>query len=308
MTSTTPSRWTWALAGGYLAALVWAYWTTLAELTRRWSVEPMYSHGYLVPAFAALLLYLKREKMDLSRWSPSWWGVLVVAAAMAARAAAAFYSVHSPDRFSLLVAVAGMVLAVGGWAALRWAWPAVAFLLFMIPLPAGMDTLLTRPLQRFATLASANVLQTLGFVAEPEGNVILLQHGELGVEEACSGLRMFMTFCALTVAIAMLAERSWVQKGLILLSAFPLAMVCNVARISGTGVVHETLGEEAARVLFHDLAGWLMIGLAGVLLVTELWVLAYLFPRVKDELPRTGKTWGVAAASRRPPTSVPTKS
>ncbi|MFO1532156.1 MAG: archaeosortase/exosortase family protein, partial [Thermoplasmatota archaeon] len=52
----------------------------------------------------------------------------------------------------------GAALA-GGRTALRWSWPALAFLLFMVPLPFRLEKALAHPLQRVATLASTYALQ-----------------------------------------------------------------------------------------------------------------------------------------------------
>src|SRR5206468_3303453 len=89
---------------------------------------------------------------------------------------------------ALLPCVAGLVLLAAGWRALRWAWPAILFLGFMVPLPHRVEVALAHPLQRVATAASTYALQTLGFVAFSEGNVIRLGQVRIGVVEACSGL------------------------------------------------------------------------------------------------------------------------
>ena len=39
------------------------------------------------------------------------------------------------DIDSLFPFLIGMTLAIGGWKALRWAWPSILFLLFMVPPP-----------------------------------------------------------------------------------------------------------------------------------------------------------------------------
>jgi exosortase len=264
-------------------AMAWTYWPTFAEMARRWTVEPTYSHGYLVPAFVALILWYRRDQIHLDQFTPNWWGLAIVLGGTAIRVAASYFSIHSPDRFSLLPTLVGLCVGLGGWAAFRWAWPGIVFSVFMIPLPAGFDGILAHPLQRLATLASAHVLQTLGFVAETEGNVILLRSGELGIVDACSGLRMFMTFCALSTAVAIVVQRSWLQKILIAVSAFPLAMVCNLARITVTGIAYETLGSVAAQFLFHDVAGLMMILMAVGLLLLELKLLSLLFVNARDE-------------------------
>ena len=49
------------LLGG---ALVWVCWPGLAAMVEKWSQDPRYSHGFLVPAFAGFLLWYRREQLD----------------------------------------------------------------------------------------------------------------------------------------------------------------------------------------------------------------------------------------------------
>jgi exosortase len=256
----------------------WAYWSTLVDVKRHWDSDPLYSHGYLVPGFAALLLWLRKDMLRGQNLRPSVWGLALVALGAAMRLVPLWYGFTVADRYSILPTLAGLCMVFGGWPALRWAWPGVAFLLFMLHLPAGVDQWLAAPLQRVATLASTNALQTLGFFAVAEGNVILLSGSELNVAEACSGLRMLMTFCAMTTAVAVVTHRSLLQRLLLVASALPLAVVCNVARITLTGALQETVGQgEASHLVFHDVAGWLMIAMGLVLLWLELAILNRLF-------------------------------
>ena len=62
------------------------------------------------------------------------------------------------------------------------------FLSFMIPLPWRIENALGPPIQWLATLASTFTLQSLGFMAFAEGNVIQLNDAHIGVVEACSRL------------------------------------------------------------------------------------------------------------------------
>jgi exosortase len=285
------------IVAGILALFGWAYWSTLVDVKHHWDSDPLYSHGYLVPGFACLLLWLRKDLLKDKVLQPSAWGLALLIVGTAMRIIPLRYGFSVADRYSILPTLAGICLGLGGWAALRWAWPAVAFLLFMLHLPAGVDQWLAAPLQRIATAASTNALQTLGFFAVSEGNTILLSAGELSVEEACSGLRMLVTFCAMTTAVAVLAQRSWLQRIIIVASSLPLAVVCNVARITLTGVVHETLGPDMARYVFHDLAGWLMILMGLALLWLELAVLGRLFTPVSASRPVYGMPSGVAGGS-----------
>jgi exosortase len=252
---------------------LWSYWPTLTGLRQEWASDPQYSHGYLVPVFALWLLWNRRGTAAGQAFRPSWLGALVLALAVLMRAAAGYYYAFWPERLSLLVALAGLALAAGGSAALRWAWPSVLFLAFMLPIPGS---LLTGPMQRVATAGSVAALQTLGFPAVADGNVILLSHSDLGVVEACSGLRMLIVFFALSTAVAVVYPQAAWRRALVLLAAVPIALACNILRITATGVAHETVGAEAANFIYHDVAGWLMIVVGMALLWAEVRLLGWL--------------------------------
>jgi exosortase len=160
-----------------------------------------------------------------------------------------------------------------------WAWPSIAFLLFMIPLPGRLEGFLADPLQRLATIGSTNVLQTLGFFAQSEGNVILLSDGEaLGVVDACKGLNMLVVFLALSTGVAILISRPWYYRCLILAGSIPIALLCNIIRIAFTGVLTETVGADVAQFVFHGWpSGGLMIVMALAFMALELWILSRLF-------------------------------
>src|SRR5262249_36552352 len=155
------------------------------------------------------------------------------------------------------------------------------FLFFMVPLPYRVEMALGYPLQRIATLSSTYALQTVGLPALAEGNVILLEGYKIGVVEACNGLGMMFMFFAVAVGSVLVADRGPVVKGVVILSAIPIAVAANVARISLTGLLHETIGGRVADAVYHDFAGWLMMPLALAVLGAEFWLLARLF--VEDE-------------------------
>ena len=128
----------------------------------------------------------------------------------------------------------------GGWRALGWAWPAIAFLVFMIPLPFRFEAALAHPLQRIGTIMSTFALQTIGMTAYSEGNVIVLGEVRIGVVEACSGLNMLMTFFALSTGVAILMQRSPLERMIVFVSAVPIALATNILRIivTASDVIH----------------------------------------------------------------------
>jgi exosortase len=268
--------------------VLWSYWPTLSAMAQAWSHDPVYSHGYLVPLFAVVLLWLRRQKLAGASFRPEWrWGCALLFLAVALRLGGTYFYYPWFEAISLLPCLAGLCLLVAGRSGLAWSWPAIGFLFFMMPLPYRLETGLRQPLQRLATEASTYVLQTLGCSAFAEGNVIVLKNMRLGVEEACSGLSMLLVFLALATAVAMLIRRPLWEKGLILASAIPIAIVANVARITATGVLFHLDKSHEAQLVFHDLAGWLMMPLGLVLIGVELKVLGRLLavPQASKPLP-----------------------
>jgi exosortase len=249
--------------------LLWAYWTTLGGLAEAWAGSAEHSHGYLVPVFAALLLWLRRDQLQGFSAQPVRWGLALVALGVAMRLYGTYAYRVWFDQVSLVPCLAGLVLLLGGWGAWRWAGPSIAFLTFMAPLPHTVAILLTDPLQRLATVASTFCLQTFGLPAVAEGNVILINDVRLGVVVQCSGLRMLVIFFALSTAVALLMRRPLWERLTVVCSAVPIALATNILRITVTGVLHETVGPELANAVFHDLAGWLMMPVALLLLGLE---------------------------------------
>jgi exosortase len=263
----------WSLLG-LLALCAWVYWPAFAQLFRAWKTAE-YSHGFLVPLFAAYLLY-RRASLAPTSVRGQWWGLLLLLLGGGMLLGGAALGIDYLEATSLLPCLAGLAVLFGGWPALRWVWPGVAFLLFMIPLPFGLATAVSEPLRGVATQASGFVLQTLGLPVVVEGHTLLLGDHKIAVAEACSGLSMTFVFAALATAAAIVSKRPALDRVVLLLSAVPIAIVANVFRISLTAVAYRTVGKGWGDFIFHDLAGWLMMPLALGLLWGALKLLDFL--------------------------------
>lgn len=279
---------TWRVLGMVLAlglALVWCYWTTLEAMAQRWSTDPQYSHGFLVPIFALAVLWVRRGRFP-GAGNPSLPGLWVIISALVLGLVGVRMDIEAIDAASFLVCLTGLVLWVGGWPILAWSWPAIAFLAFMLPLPFRVEETIAHPLRRLATVASTYLLQTLGYPALAEGNVIQIEQLRLGVIEACSGLGMLVTLFALATAMALIVPGPWLDRWVLVLSAIPIAVLANTIRITATGVAFYSLESKALQEFFHDSIGWLMMPLALILLWLELRFLRALLPIV--ETPERG--------------------
>lgn len=260
--------------------LAWAYLPTLGELFQKWMSDPQYSHGILVPLFSIFLLYRSRDQAPTESKPMPWLGYSLLAVALTCRVVAALLLFMPLDALSLVLCLTGLVLVTGGGPLFRWTWPSLMFLLFMIPLPYQIERMLGAELQNIATIASTFVLQIFGQPAVAEGNRILIEEVRLGVVEACSGLRMLMTFAAFCVGAVLLLDRHWIVKGLVLASAVPIALLTNVLRITATGLAYVWLKNSSFKdrvvEFIHDFNGWMMMPIGLGFLLVELWVLKHL--------------------------------
>lgn len=285
-----------------LGVFAWSYGPTWLLLVRVWIREPDYSHGFLVIPVAAYFLWARRDRVPQALAGLAGMGFLVLLAACGLRVAAAAFYIDAVDAWSLLLWIAGAVWLFGGWRLFAWASPSLAFLCFMVPLPFRGERLLSYPLQRIATKLSCWALQILGQPAMAEGNTILLGDHQLNIEDACSGLRIFVSIMALAFAYIVLVRRTWWEKLLLLASTLPIALAVNAMRIVVTGILWQHVSGEAAAKFSHDLAGWIMIPLATALFGLVLWYLGRLFCPVERMVMQTLVRDAKARRARSAPT------
>ncbi len=267
-----------------VVSLFWAYWPTFVAMWGRWTTDPQYSHGFLVPLFAFVVLWSRRDLCPKEILKPSWWGLGFLLIAMLLRFSAAYLYLEPLDGFSLIPMLLGSTLLIGGWRLLRWTWPATCFLAFMLPLPYQVEVALAQPLRGLATVAGTFAMQTVGLPALSEGNLILIEGVRLEVLDACNGLGMLFTFFALSTAVALIIQRPLVDRMVILLSAIPVALIVNILRITITGIFYYHSGKEMGQFI-HDFAGWLMMPMALGLLWLELKFLSRLLVEVDSKSP-----------------------
>ncbi len=265
-----------------LATFLWTYWPTLVELVRAWDREPDYSHGFFVAPLAIYFLWARRDLFPGLPGGPCWLGLGLIGLSILTRIAAGWLYIDALDGWSIMVWFAGVAWLIGGRRVLWWALPSIGFLWFMVPLPFRAERIASYPLQTVATKVSCWVLQCLGQPALASGHTILLGEHRLQVEEACSGLRIFVGIVALAFAYVILVRRPWWEKGLLLASVLPIALIANATRIVVTGLLYQWAPKGAAVTFSHDVAGWVMIPYAAALFGLTLWYLGKLMREVEQ--------------------------
>ncbi len=266
----------WA-AAAVLLAVGLAYAPNLKSLVNIWWIEPNYSHGFLVAPIAAAILWQRRDTLAGLPIRPSLVGWVLLLGLLGMRFYA--YQVNQVwvENVTMVLTVAALTLALGGWRLLWWAAPALCFLIFLLPLPQTVNMALAGPLQSLATVASSALLVATGLPVVTQGNVIHLGDQPLEVARACNGLSILMSFVTLVTATVILARDfpMW-QRIVLLLSTIPIALLSNVIRITATAWCYHLFGSKFGDKIAHDTAGWMMMPLALLLVWIELKVMSWL--------------------------------
>lgn len=272
-----------ALVGGIAAAAIgWSFWPSLRVLIERWRGDDNYGHGWFVVPIALAILWQRRDRLDGIGSTPRLWTFFPLLGLLAVR----YWLYERNEQWiegAMIPAVVGaVVFALGGWKWLAWSWPALVFLLFMIPLPPSFNDVLAGSLQSVATYGSVSLLHLIGMAVISEGNVILVRDQRLEVAEACRGLSMLLSFATLITAMVILVGRPLWERIVLLLSIIPIALVCNILRITVTAIVYARSGHPVKEV--HDWAGIAMMPVALGLVLLEMQVMSWLVVEVEDDV------------------------
>ncbi len=268
----------WAAAGlvAVVAAYLWSFWPDLRDLWGVWQASEEYSSGLLVPFLAGYVAWCRRDELKDLVIRPSIWGLVLLVLALAMRPLGLYFLYSSAMRLSVVLAVVGLVLWLGGKDLFRRTWTILAFLFLMLPWPNRVQGQISRPLQAWSTSSAVFGLELTGYDVVQEGNIIRIGDTSVAVAEACNGLRMITAFVVISGLVALLVQRSWWQKLIVLISSLPIALICNSLRLALTSVAYTVIEGEQSRELFHRFGGYAMMPLALAVVVGELWLLSRL--------------------------------
>ncbi len=261
----------WIILILLLGGLVAVFWPILPELWAIWWEDSNNSHGLVVPIIAAYLVWIKWDRLQGLPIRPSGWGLGLWMASLLLYLIGLKVHLALPARVALVLSVTGAVWWNFGTAVTRCFWFPLAFLGFMIPIPDTLIGIIGFPLQLFASGVSAHLIALLGIPVLREGTMLFFANASLEISEACSGIRSMVSYLTLGTLFAYLAggETGWLQKAILLLSTIPLALMVNIVRVSGTGILAAYFGSRVARGFLHEFSGFVVFGLGFLLLWGE---------------------------------------
>jgi len=265
--------------------LCWFFRHEIDNVVSRWATDPSWSHGFLIPLFSLYFLSQHARRIVTLKPKVSYLGlVLLIGCFVFYALDVVHFGIAYFQPLTLIAAIGATVLFLGGWRLVRYTWLPIMYLVFAVKLPDRLYTGLTIPMRMLAAkIASALLSLVRGLEATAGGVVIDVTYNgkqmdpPLDVAEACSGMRLLMAFLALGVAMAYLHYRPVWQRLVLLASTIPIAILCNIVRVTVTGFIYVLGNPKYAQGIYHDLLGMGMLPLAFGLYGALAWFMSNLF-------------------------------
>ncbi|NOX95457.1 MAG: VPLPA-CTERM-specific exosortase XrtD [Alphaproteobacteria bacterium] len=265
----------------YLTALVvlafgFAFFNGIADLFRRWGEQQELSHGYFLPVIAGWLIWSRREALGASLGRPMAIGLAGVALSVVILILSEMTvtSLMIFQHFAMILFAGSVALALGGRNIFLLTLVPVIFLLFMVPPPYWVITVLSQQFQLWSSQLGVFMIERFGMPVYLSGNIIDLGDYQLQVAEACSGLRYLFPFLSLGFLAAYFFKAPLWQRALVFLSTVPITILMNSFRIALTGVLVQKYGASSAEGLIHFFEGWVVFLLCMIMLFAVIAVLS----------------------------------
>lgn len=259
-----------------IAGLLILYVPTFYVLASTLWQKDEFAHGPIILAIIAWLIWDKRQVLLAAptRTAPASGLSLLVIGLL-------FYVVGRSQEITifevgaLAPTLAGVLLAMRGWSAIRALWFAILFIVYLVPLPGFLVDAMTLPLKQNVSEIAAEVLYAAGYPIAQDGVILIVGQYHLLVADACSGLNSMFSLSAVGLLYLYLMQRkSWVHNVLILVSLLPIAFLANVVRVVILVLVTYHFGDAAGQGFVHGFSGLMMFMIALIIIIVLDTVLA----------------------------------
>ena len=244
----------WLIAGaGFALAYAPVYWRAAHGV---WQNDEN-GHGPLILAVVVWLFWSMREPIGQTVLRPApIAGWLTFAIGLLVYITGRAFDISSLEFASQIFVVAGALLLLRGVPALRVAWFAVAYLVFLVPLPATLVDAVTGPLKQWISSIVQTLLFAVGYPISNSGVILTIGQFQLMVADACSGLNSMFSLSALgTLFMYVMKRRSVLHNVIMLASILPIAFAANIVRVILLVLLTYHFGDEAGQGFLHGAAG-----------------------------------------------------
>jgi exosortase B len=169
---------------------------------------------------------------------------------------------------SFVVLLASVLMLKCGRGALRVQWFAFFFMLFMVPLPGPVVSMLTMPMKMAVSWATEHILFALGYPIARSGVILQVGQYQLLVADACAGLQTLLTLEALGLFYLNVVRHSSTFRNVALATLIvPISFTANVIRVITLSLVTYYMGDAAGQGFLHGFAGMVLFVTALVLII-----------------------------------------
>ncbi len=264
------------LVAALAAVTVFAFFNGIENLFMRWGEQEELSHGYFLPVIAGWIIWSRRDALKGSLGKPVALGLagVVVSAIVLVLSELTVTSLMIFQHLAMILLFSSLALALGGWRIFWLTLLPIGFMLFMVPPPYWVITILSQHFQLWSSQLGVWMIELLNIPVYLSGNIIDLGDYKLQVAEACSGLRYLFPFLSLGFLAAYLFHAPMWQRAVVFLSTIPITIVMNSFRIAVTGLLVQQFGPEHAEGFIHMFEGWVVFILCLALLFAVITILA----------------------------------
>lgn len=257
------------------------YLPTYADLARTvWATDEQ-GHGPIILAISFWLMWRRRhDYLALEDRPATVSGGVLLLFGLAAYLLGRTQQLDTIEVGSQITVLAGTLLLLKGWGAVRLMAFPLFFMLFMVPLPSVLVQIVTVPLKTGVSFVAESILYKVGYPVARTGVIISVGQYQLLVADACAGLNSMFTLEALGLLYMNLLNYKSIARNVTLaLLIIPISFVANIVRVMILILVTYHFGDAAGQGFVHGFAGMVLFLVALMLILTVDTLLGIIFKR-----------------------------
>ena len=264
----------WAYLALLGTALLYAWGSLFYRLSKFWFVDEDYQYGWTAPVLLVFMLYRRcktlppacRPMAGAAPFGAGLCACLMVPTRVILEA--------NPDWPIALWWSAGLTIVftfavlfdIGGLNVVKHFTFPVLFVLTAVPWLGQFEFALTITFMKIAAFISSELLNLFGAIVVQRGTVLETQHGPLGIDEACSGIKSFQAMVLLGLVLSELSGLRGLKRFYPVLLGWVFAFTINIGRMTALALIVTQFGPSALES-WHDTIGTSAFVLTGILLV-----------------------------------------
>ena len=242
----------WVLPVTSALLLGWLWFVIVNDLQVEWSVNPQYSFGWAVPCLSIFLLFRNAQhgasKVGdgsfppvTAKWLMAFGGLLYFPTRLIQQANPGWRLVSWALAFEVIAITLGWLglilqdrcLSVRSlrFQVATFLFP-LGFFLVAVPWPTFLEVPLIQALTRADVAATCELGNWFSVPAMPHGNVIEVATGQVGIDEACSGIRSFQATLMISLFLGEYYRLTLLRRLFCIAAGFALALLFNLGRLA----------------------------------------------------------------------------